>query len=83
MAATKITEAVTGPLAACQVARRDLTAQVAIGAGQFGEVYLATEKCGVEPSVVLKRRAVKMLRGGAATDVRQLFDNFSHFFHTI
>ena len=52
---------------------RDPVAQVAIGAGQFGEVYLAVEKCGTEPGVVLKRRAVKMLRGGAATDDKAQF----------
>lgn len=70
MAATKITEPVTGILADCQIPRRNLIADVAIGAGQFGEVYLAKEK---RDNGSIAHRAVKMLRGGAAADDKALF----------
>lgn len=59
-------EAVDGELFACQLRRKNLTAVKAIGAGQFGKVYLAellSPKDGTSQLV-----AVKMLRGTASPD---------------
>eukprot|EP00042_Codosiga_hollandica_P044404 m.436760 g.436760 ORF g.436760 m.436760 type:complete len:764 (-) comp56777_c0_seq4:1124-3415(-) len=56
-------QAVEGVLHKKQVHRRELTPIKAIGAGQFGQVYLAT----YAPEGQEKRKvAVKMLRGGAS-----------------
>lgn len=57
----KIRDTVTGPLASVEIPRKDLVAVKAIGAGQFGKVFLATSSS--DSSV---RQAVKMLRSGAA-----------------
>ncbi len=58
-------EPVDGLLGECQIPRRDLTARRPLGAGQFGEVFLA-EHAGA-------KRAVKMLRGGAAATDKRAF----------
>nr|BAG55496.1 protein tyrosine kinase [Monosiga ovata] len=55
-------EAVSGPLFTKQVHRKDLEPIKPIGAGQFGEVYLANWNLKDNKSVV----AVKMLRNGAS-----------------
>lgn len=64
----KIRETVTGPLAAVEIPRKELIAVKAIGAGQFGKVFLATSS--VDPTV---QRAVKMLRSGASNGDRTEF----------
>ena len=64
----RVREKVEGPLATVQVARKGLTAIKAIGAGQFGKVYLATVES--QDSVL---RAVKMLRNGATQADKQEF----------
>jgi tRNA A-37 threonylcarbamoyl transferase component Bud32 len=65
-------EKVTGPLADVQIPRKHLVAVKAIGAGQFGKVYLSEYWAAgvVEASTpeVAELRAVKMLRGKASTD---------------
>eukprot|EP00049_Salpingoeca_infusionum_P012675 m.233162 g.233162 ORF g.233162 m.233162 type:complete len:540 (-) comp15244_c0_seq1:273-1892(-) len=53
---------ITGGLASVQIPRRSLTAVKALGAGQFGEVYLANQEIAAGTTEL---RAVKMLRGGA------------------
>lgn len=64
----------SGELRHKQVRRVDLHPVKAIGAGQFGQVYLAKqivpEKDAEEviDGVGVMRRAVKMLRGGASKD---------------
>lgn len=58
----KIRETVTGPLAEREIPRKNLVALKAIGAGQFGKVFLATSSVDAEV-----RQAVKMLRSGAAS----------------
>jgi serine/threonine protein kinase len=63
-----VREKVEGPLAAVQINRKPLVAIKAIGAGQFGKVYLATVD-GDET----QQRAIKMLRSGAASGDRQEF----------
>eukprot|EP00729_Bicosta_minor_P003888 gene3888-12068_t len=63
-----VREKVEGPLAAMQIDRKPLVAIKAIGAGQFGKVYLATVD-GNEA----EQRAIKMLRSGAAAGDRQEF----------
>ena len=63
-----VREKVEGPLAAVQINRKPLVAIKAIGAGQFGKVYLATVD-GDET----QQRAIKMLRTGAAAGDRQEF----------
>ena len=52
-----------------QVHRSDLKADKAIGAGQFGQVYLAVQTVAAGTST----RAVKMLRGGASIADRDEF----------
>lgn len=57
-----------------QVHRADLVARRAIGAGQYGQVYLAEQMMGSEGGgIVREPRAVKMLRGGASDDDRKDF----------
>ncbi len=63
-----VREKVEGPLAACQISRKGLAAIKAIGAGQFGKVYLAIVD-GNEDD----QRAVKMLRSGAGNADRSEF----------
>lgn len=63
----KVRDMIEGPLAALQVPRKDLVAIKAIGAGQFGKVYLASGAPGFE------RCAIKMLRLGAAVSDRTEF----------
>lgn len=69
MLASKLTEPVPPALAELEMPRKDLTPRLAIGAGEFGEVYLADHKT----SASAKRRAVKMLRRGATAADRDLF----------
>jgi len=64
----KIRETVTGPLAEVEIPRKELIAVKAIGAGQFGKVFLATSSS--DPTV---QRAVKMLRSGASNGDRTEF----------
>jgi len=64
----KIKDTVTGPLAEVDLPRKDMVAVKAIGAGQFGKVFLATLK-----SSPTEKRAVKMLRSGASVADRQEF----------
>eukprot|EP00040_Diaphanoeca_grandis_P028350 m.164037 g.164037 ORF g.164037 m.164037 type:complete len:767 (-) comp31319_c1_seq1:340-2640(-) len=64
----KIKDTVTGPLAKVDLPRKDMVAVKAIGAGQFGKVFLATLVS--EPT---EKRAVKMLRSGASVADRQEF----------
>jgi len=52
-------------LFAKQIHRADITAVKAIGAGQFGEVWLATQAVRGQPAPVM--RAVKTLKAAAAT----------------
>ena len=60
-----------GTLAECQIPRRELEAVRALGAGQFGEVYLAKQRTdggsggGDGDGARMVLRAVKMLRGAA------------------
>eukprot|EP00040_Diaphanoeca_grandis_P035098 m.219698 g.219698 ORF g.219698 m.219698 type:complete len:709 (+) comp33302_c0_seq1:191-2317(+) len=70
-ATSLVDEPVPGVLSAIEIPRRDLTAQFAIGAGQFGEVYLGEVKKPKANTTV--RCAVKMLRGGAAPADKELF----------
>lgn len=63
----KVRDVVEGPLAALQVPRKDLIAIKAIGAGQFGKVYLASGAPGFD------KCAVKMLRFGASASDRMEF----------
>eukprot|EP00039_Didymoeca_costata_P032399 m.37680 g.37680 ORF g.37680 m.37680 type:complete len:740 (+) comp9339_c0_seq1:250-2469(+) len=63
----RVREKVDGVLSSVQVARKGLTAIKAIGAGQFGKVYLATTEDKSE------QQAVKMLRAGATSADRQEF----------
>lgn len=71
IASSALVEEVTGPLAGSQLARATLTCKQPIGAGQFGEVFLATYTAPQmrRPS----RVAVKMLRGGASQTDKDLF----------
>eukprot|EP00045_Choanoeca_perplexa_P007817 m.71964 g.71964 ORF g.71964 m.71964 type:complete len:715 (-) comp14231_c0_seq1:106-2250(-) len=69
-------EVVTGPLVDIQLRRKQLRAIKAIGAGQFGKVYLseyrspaAEDTPGSEPEL----RAIKMLRGKASDDDKKEF----------
>jgi serine/threonine protein kinase len=66
-AAGVVWEKMEGPLASHFIPRRALTPIKAIGAGQFGKVYLATMDPGD------KSAAVKLLRGGASLDDRTEF----------
>jgi hypothetical protein len=63
-----VREKVEGPLATRQIPRKGLAAIKAIGAGQFGKVYLAINE-GNES----EQRAVKMLRSGAGAADRSEF----------
>jgi serine/threonine protein kinase len=54
-----------------QLRRGNLTAIAAIGAGQFGQVFTATEAVAKGGQTIV--RAVKMLRGGASTSDRDEF----------
>lgn len=58
-----------------QIHRADLVADKIIGAGAFGQVYLASQK--VDGGNV--RRAVKMLRGGASEADRKVFIRETQF----
>ncbi|EGD74912.1 TK/HMTK protein kinase [Salpingoeca rosetta] len=69
-------EAPPGALFKKQVHRVDLRPVKAIGAGQFGQVYLAWQTVADgqgEDGGNMVRRAVKMLRGGASNDDKEEF----------
>ena len=62
-----------GTLAECQIPRRELEAVRALGAGQFGEVYLSEQvvKQGEGDDGTNRiKRAVKILRNGASVNDR-------------
>lgn len=63
-------EQIDGPLKLKQIHRTDLKAGDAIGAGQFGQVFLASFAPQGRPPL---RVAVKMLRGGASADDKSEF----------
>eukprot|EP00730_Choanoeca_flexa_P005608 TRINITY_DN11985_c0_g1_i2.p1 TRINITY_DN11985_c0_g1~~TRINITY_DN11985_c0_g1_i2.p1 ORF type:complete len:710 (+),score=227.01 TRINITY_DN11985_c0_g1_i2:92-2221(+) len=69
-------EVITGPLTDIQLRRKQLRAVKAIGAGQFGQVYLseyhspADSDAGKEEPEL---RAIKMLRGKASEDDKKEF----------
>ncbi|EGD76610.1 TK/HMTK protein kinase [Salpingoeca rosetta] len=67
MPMSSLTEPVKGALAECQVPRRSLNAIRPLGAGQFGEVFLALEATDGGDGQEGVKRAVKMLRGAATT----------------
>eukprot|EP00055_Hartaetosiga_balthica_P004478 m.11777 g.11777 ORF g.11777 m.11777 type:complete len:686 (-) comp3886_c0_seq1:183-2240(-) len=68
---TALSEQIKGPLGECQIARRTLRPRKPLGAGQFGEVYLA--ELNDEDKHLLC--AVKMLRGVAtAADKKEFLD---------
>lgn len=53
--------------------RVDLIPRKAIGAGQFGQVYLADQLVADDGEQQRVPRAVKMLRGGASNDDKEEF----------
>jgi len=63
-------ETVTGPLFEKQIRRSDLEALMPVGAGQFGQVYLAFQQTKKKEK---ERRAVKTLRSAASEADRQEF----------
>ena len=63
----KIRERTDGPLSALQFPRRNLKAIKAIGAGQFGRVFLALDETSDTTY------AVKMLRGAASAEDKTVF----------
>lgn len=73
----RVREKVEGPLEGVQISRKGLTAIKAIGAGQFGKVYLASSAEGEE------LRAVKMLRNGATSGDKQEFLREAETMHTM
>ena len=58
-----------------QIHRQDLKADKIIGAGAFGQVYLASQNVEGRPV----KRAVKMLRGGASEADRKIFIKETQF----
>eukprot|EP00039_Didymoeca_costata_P029290 m.24012 g.24012 ORF g.24012 m.24012 type:complete len:877 (+) comp7565_c0_seq1:238-2868(+) len=57
-----------------QVHRADLEAEKVLGAGEFGEVYLAKQKCRSKSGNVIQvRRAVKTLKQGAGGNDKNEF----------
>eukprot|EP00056_Hartaetosiga_gracilis_P019985 m.16930 g.16930 ORF g.16930 m.16930 type:complete len:432 (+) comp8084_c0_seq1:1949-3244(+) len=68
---SSLSEQIKGPLSECQIPRRELRPRKPLGAGQFGEVYLA-ERSENDTTVLC---AVKMLRGVAtAADKKEFLD---------
>ena len=65
-------EAVKGELFKRQIHRADLTAIKQIGAGQFGDVYLAHQSVRTPHGVRPVPRAVKLLRGAASPEDKQV-----------
>lgn len=65
----------TGLLAALQIRRGNLRAVKMLGAGQFGEVYLAFQRIEGAGTTAAKevKRAVKMLKGEATPEARADF----------
>lgn len=70
LASTKLTERVPPAFEPLELPRKGLTPMLALGAGEFGQVYLAKQELG---DGTTKQRAVKMLRGGAAASDKELF----------
>ena len=60
-------EEVTGPLGGVQIEREALTGVKVLGAGQFGQVYLAVQSMNDNPEDDVQR-AVKLLRDGASSE---------------
>jgi hypothetical protein len=65
-------EAVRGELYKKQIHRADLTAIKQIGAGQFGDVYLAHQSVRTPHGIRPIPRAVKLLRGAASADDKEV-----------
>jgi hypothetical protein len=70
LASTKLTETVPQLLEPLEIPRKGLSPVVVLGAGEFGQVYLANQELA---DGAVKQRAVKMLRGGAASADKELF----------
>lgn len=66
-------EPVRGELFARQIHRADLAAVRAIGAGQFGEVYLARQALKLAAGPIQLERAVKLLRNAATPNDKNNF----------
>jgi hypothetical protein len=69
-------EVITGPLVDIQLRRKQLRAIKAIGAGQFGKVYLSeyrSPSAEDTPGLAPELRAIKMLRGKASDDDKKEF----------
>ena len=75
VAASAKREKAEGALFKKQIHRADLAAEKLLGAGQFGEVYLAFQKVKDKASgaVTEERRAVKMLKGEADKKAKEEF----------
>jgi len=63
-------ERATPKLQNWQIHRKDLTAEKAIGAGQFGQVWLGTKRTSVDSSM---RIAVKLMRSGCSAADKEEF----------